>query len=133
MKTIIAGSRSIKTYETVKSVIESAPFVSQITEVFCGMAAGADIFGFRWATERKIPVKQFRPEWDKYGKVAGIIRNCEMCAYADAIIVVWDGRSTGSAHIIKYSKGIDPKLQRHIVNVGVQEQTLEDYGREQSA
>lgn len=129
MKTIICGSRTIQSYDLVKSAIESSGFADKITEVFTGMASGPDIFGFRWATERKLPVRRFLPEWDKLGKQAGFIRNAEMCTYADAIIAVWDGRSNGTKHIIKYSKQMDPPLQRHIVVVGVQEETLVDYGR----
>ncbi len=131
MKTIIAGSRTIQSYDLVRRAIEDSGFSDQITTVFSGMSSGPDIFGFRWATERKIPIRQFKPEWDKLGKQAGYIRNAEMCTFADAIIAVWDGRSNGTAHIIKYSLQMDPPLRRYVVNVGPQLQTLQDYGRQQ--
>lgn len=132
MKTIIAGSRTIQSYQMVLDAINSSGFADQITCVFSGMASGPDIFGYRWALERKIPIRQFKPDWDKLGKQAGFIRNAEMCTFADAIIAVWDGRSNGTKHIIKYSSQMDPPLRRHVVNVGPQLQTLADYGRQQT-
>lgn len=115
MKTIIAGSRTIQSYQVVLDAINSAPFKDQITEVFSGMATGPDIFGFRWAMENKKPVRQFLPDWKKLGKPAGIIRNVEMATYADAAIIVWDGSSTGTGHILKYFKKLDPPVLVHLV------------------
>lgn len=129
MKTIICGSRTIQSYDVFLRALNTAPFLDKITVVFSGMAAGPDVFGYRWAMERKLPVRQFYPDWNKLGKPAGLIRNMEMCTYADAIIAVWDGRSTGTGHIIKYSSHMDPPLLRHIINLGPQQETLIDYAR----
>jgi len=38
----------------------------------------------------------FTPEWDKYGKRAGAIRNQEIVNEADTIIAFWDGQSKGT-------------------------------------
>lgn len=117
MKTIIAGSRAITDYNLVVSHIESAPFRAQITQLFCGMAAGVDILGYRWAYANRIPIREFRPEWNTYGKMAGIIRNGEMASQADAAIVVWDGASRGTEHLLKYMRGLDPAVHLHLLKV----------------
>lgn len=97
MKVIIAGSRHMqfKDYWMIGKAVEKSRF--DVTEVVCGMARGADMFGAKWAYENKIPVKKFPANWDEHGKAAGPIRNGEMARYADAaIIFIWDG-SRGSA------------------------------------
>ena len=130
MKTIITGSKTIQNYNMVLDAIQSSGITP--TEVFTSQEPGPPIFGYRWAVERKIPVKVFRIDWKRHGNLAGMINNAEMCTFADAIIVVADGRDWPTNHIIKYSTQMDPPLRRHIVNVGPQEQTLADYGRTQS-
>lgn len=117
MNCIIAGSRTITDYNLVQSVIESAPFRAQITTVLCGMAAGVDILGYRWAYANRIPIREFKPDWNTYGKMGGIIRNGEMACCADAAIVIWDGSSRGTAHLIKYMKGLDPKVVTHLFTI----------------
>lgn len=68
----------------------------KVREVVCGMATGADMLGGKWASERKIPVKCFPAQWDKFGKRAGFMRNLEMAQYADAAIIFIYGQSAGS-------------------------------------
>lgn len=97
MKVIIAGSRHMpfSHYPMIAQAVEKSGYA--VTEVVCGMARGADMFGAKWAYENGIPVKKFPANWDEHGKAAGPIRNAEMAEYADAaIIFIWDG-SRGSA------------------------------------
>ena len=111
MKVIIAGSRSIKDYQRVKSVIESSPFFGKITEVVSGKADGVDTLGEQWAKENGIPIKSFpvtNEDWEKYGKpLAARKRNNDMGEYADALILVWDGKSGGSRHMRKVMLDFD--------------------------
>jgi hypothetical protein len=102
MKTIIAGSRSITGEEGYLAVERLLPNVTwPISEVVCGMAVGVDTHGLRWAKTYKIPIASFPANWGKYGKQAGHIRNVEMAIYADALFVVWDGESVGTADMIR--------------------------------
>jgi hypothetical protein len=58
----------------------------------------------------------FPAKWDKYGKAAGPLRNREMAAYADALILVWDGKSRGSANMLAEAKrGRSQDLRERIV------------------
>ena len=43
-----------------------------------------------------IPKIILKPDWDKYGKRAGAIRNQKIVDEADKIIAFWDGKSKGS-------------------------------------
>lgn len=108
MKCIIAGSRSIEDYDIVLAAILASDFY--ITEVVSGAAKGVDLLGERFAIDTETPIKKFIPDWDKYGKKAGCIRNIEMGDYADACICVWDGKSRGTKHMIHYAKQKNLKL-----------------------
>jgi YspA, cpYpsA-related SLOG family len=101
MKTIIAGSRSITSYETLCAVMETCGVV--VTEVVSGTARGVDTLGERWAEERGIPVVRFPADWSQ-GRGAGFTRNERMAEYADACVVLWDGSSRGSVHMAKTAK-----------------------------
>ena len=98
LRTIIAGSRDISDYDKVACIIKESGF--NISEVVSGTALGVDTLGEIWAEENNIPVKQFPADWDNKGKAAGFIRNTEMADYADALIAVWDGKSSGTKHMI---------------------------------
>jgi hypothetical protein len=98
MKIIVAGSRSIESLGVVTRAIEESGF--KITEIVSGHAKGVDRLGEQYALMRGIPTKIFPANWDKHGKAAGPMRNREMADYADAAIVVWDGVSVGTKHMI---------------------------------
>lgn len=99
MKVVIAGSRGITDYALVPKAVEASGF--KITEEVCGKAVGVDWLGEHYAKLNNIPVKEFPPEWNKYPpKVAPIMRNITMAEYADAAIIIWDGKSPGTRHMI---------------------------------
>ena len=80
-----------------------------------GAARGADNLGYRWAIENGIKVfYRYLPEWSKYGKAAGPIRNAEMASNADICIVFWDGSSKGTLSMINEAK--KRKLILYIIN-----------------
>lgn len=106
MKTIIAGSRGVSDQETVNKAIESSGF--PITEVVSGGCSGPDTLGENYARANNIPIKRFWPDWNKYGRAAGPIRNSQMASYAEALIAIWDGQSRGTKNMIEeaWNKGL---------------------------
>lgn len=102
MKTIIAGSRSVQNQSHLLAAISRARL--PISEVVSGGARGIDRLGEQWATTQGIPVRQFLPNWEKFGRAAGMIRNAEMARYADALIAIWDGKSRGTKQMIEQAK-----------------------------
>lgn len=105
MKVVIAGSRTILDYSSVARAVERSKF--DINEVVCGMAAGVDTLGERWAISRGIPIKYMPADWKRHGKSAGPIRNMQMAEYADAAVIVWDGKSPGALNMINQMKKIN--------------------------
>jgi len=100
MKTVIAGSRKGITREDVREAISLSTMEDRITELVWGMAPGADRWGQEWAREKGLPIAEFPANWASYGNAAGPLRNKDMAEYADALIAVWDGDSTGTLNMI---------------------------------
>jgi hypothetical protein len=115
MKAIIAGGRFI-TEEQVREALSLCPWTNQITQVITGrclprfdrkrrVMVSADYWGEVWAKEQGLPVDPHPALWGVHGKfTAGPIRNGEMVALADALLLVWDGSSNGSTNVLKQAK-----------------------------
>ena len=101
MKLIVAGSRNVDDVEFIESVLDGIHINTPITCVISGLARGPDTIGKEWAEKRGIPVSGFAPDWDKYGKVAGFIRNSQMANEGDAAVIFYDGQSSGSKNMAK--------------------------------
>jgi len=113
MRTIIAGSRTIKDYDVVKEAIEKSGF--DITTLISGTADGVDRLAERWAIENSIDVEQHPADWDKWGRAAGPIRNKEMADCAEACIIVWDKVSKGTKNMMMQAIKNGLKLYVHDV------------------
>lgn len=113
MKTIIAGSRTVKDYQDVVDAVEQSGY--DITEIISGGAIGADCLGEHYAVANRIKLTVFKAKWQDYGKKAGYLRNEEMAEYGDALIALWDGKSKGTKNMIDiaYRKGL--KVWVHLV------------------
>lgn len=110
MRVIIAGSSSITSYDEVFAAIRASGFMYEITTVISGGAIGVDSVGEEWAREQGIPVERFPAEWSKYGKMAGFKRNTDMAMVADALIAVWNGKSSGTKHMIGMANEMDMEV-----------------------
>jgi hypothetical protein len=106
MKVIVAGSRSITEVKHVGPYIDYVQRVYNITidEIVSGCAKGVDQLGESWAIMNGVPVKEFPADWNNLGNAAGPIRNSKMADYADAAIIVWDGKSPGTLHMVREMK-----------------------------
>ena len=69
--------------------------------IMSGGAHGADSLGERYAKENGLPLEIFPADWRKDWKRAGFIRNVQMAGIADELIAFWNGKSHGTAHMIK--------------------------------
>lgn len=104
---VVAGSRDFCDYDYAKKCLDWI-LKKRIDDgykivVISGHARGADMIGERWAEENGWAVSSHPAEWDKYGKRAGFIRNCEMVDCCDGVVAFWDGKSKGTKHTIDYA------------------------------
>lgn len=112
MKLAVVGSRSFNDYELLKTKLDAIHnTVKPITLIISGGANGADSLAERWAKENAISTKIFFPDWNKYGKKAGYLRNIEIVKNADVVIAFWDGQSKGTLHSINLAKQLNKPLK----------------------
>lgn len=106
MKLVIAGSRSVTNKPLVFYEASRVHDIYPVTEVVSGCARGVDTLGEQWADVFGVAVKRFpvtKSDWERIGPSAGHRRNKEMADYADAVLAVWDGKSSGTKSMIKYA------------------------------
>lgn len=128
MKIAVVGSREFKdknfVFDTLNNILKST-FIDQKDKIrkrastytfdpitiISGGAKGVDSWGEEFAHCQNCLVKIFYPDWDKYGKRAGFLRNELIINEADKVIAFWDGQSKGTKHsidlAIKAGKPVD--------------------------
>lgn len=135
MKLIIAGSRhldeNIVYAEIVKLRAENHK-IAEATEIFDGGATGSDAAGKLYGDFYSIPVELFKAKWkdldvpgavikyNKYGPynaVAGHQRNQEMADKADCLLLIWDGKSSGSKDMKSRMDKLGKPVYEVILNV----------------
>ena len=77
-------------------------------KIISGMAKGADSLAIRYADEHKLTKILFPANWKAYPRIAGFLRNNDMLSIATHLIAFWDGKSSGTKHMIDITqeKGI---------------------------
>lgn len=100
MKLAIAGTRTFDLkWLDIKQFVQLFELHFSLKEVVEGGATGVDAAAAQFAEVEDYPHTRFNAEWDKHGKAAGPIRNLSMAQYADALLLIWDGQSKGSANM----------------------------------
>lgn len=102
----IIGSRTFVDYEKLKEVLDRHKFISQIIS---GGAPGADSLAADYAHENSIPLLEFFPDWAKYPRTGGFVRNKQIVRSSDVIIAFWDNVSSGTKNSLDYAKKLNIK------------------------
>lgn len=128
MKLIIAGSRTVfANIIEITSLLEHFKLIP--TEIISGTARGIDMCGEDFAKYSKLPCKRFPADWDQFGKSAGYRRNIQMGEYADALLLIWDGKSKGSFNMKQIMNQLGKPFYEVVVkpvDVVITVNTLED-------
>ena len=132
-KVIIAGSRNFSNYrlleEKCNKILTS---IEAEIWIISGCAIGADLLGEKYAKNKGYYLMECPAPWEdiqgkpysqikysksgkKYWSLAGIYRNETMAKEADACIVFWDGKSTGTKSMIDLAKKY--KLKLRVINI----------------
>lgn len=123
MKLIIAGSRHFDWKDIYDKIVQECRLESsenfehliKAEEIVSGTASGVDEAGEMYAEFYDIKLRKFPADWKTHGKAAGPIRNREMAKYADALLLIWDGKSKGSANMKKEMKELGKSVYEIVV------------------
>lgn len=122
MRLIIAGSRHYEAAHADRLVLDAMVDWRQAhgwpASILSGGAPGIDRAGAKWCAEH-LGLHMLDPhhaDWKTHGNAAGPIRNAKMAANADALLLIWDGKSKGSASM----KAEAEKAGLHITEVIVE-------------
>ena len=105
MKVAVIGSRTLK----IKNLAKYLP--SDVTELVSGGAMGVDSSAREYANQNCIPIREFYPDYARYGKVAPLKRNLQIINYADIVLAFWDGKSRGTKHVITNCQKLDVPIK----------------------
>ena len=110
MKIAIIGSRNIKIADFGKYLPENT------LEIVSGGARGVDTDAREYAEKNNIPLKEFLPDYRRYGRGAPLKRNIEIIEYADKVIAFWDGKSKGTKFVIDNCKKTGKDVEVFIIS-----------------
>lgn len=106
MKVAIIGSRNLKVNLDIH-------IPKDATLIISGGANGIDRLAEEYADKHRISKLIIKPEYDKYGKTAPLVRNKKIVDSADMVIAFWDGQSRGTSNVIEYAKSVGKRLIVH--------------------
>ena len=95
MRVAVIGSRTL----SIQNLHDYLP--PDVTEIVSGGAQGIDSCAHIYAIKHQIPLREFFPQYEKYGSIAPLKRNIEIIMHADLVIAFWDGHSHGTMHVIR--------------------------------
>lgn len=105
---IVSGGRDFDDYKRLSDSVTRIRMLDEYYTkefvIISGHAKGADSLGEIYAKNNGLRTKIYKPDWDKYGKSAGYIRNEQMAREADAVLCFWDGQSKGTSNMINLAK-----------------------------
>jgi len=106
----IIGSRTFNNYALLKSEVDKVAADNPISLIVSGGAIGADKLGERYAVEHSVDKLVLKPDWNRFGKSAGFIRNKDIVDNADTVIAFWNGESKGTKHSIDYARKLGKQV-----------------------
>ena len=116
MKIAVVGGRSFNNYSFLKNVLHSTiqeevvKKDQQVSKIISGGATGTDLLAEKYASEFNLETTIFLPNWKKFGKSAGVIRNQDIIQNSDIVVAFWNGISRGTKSSIELSKKYKKKL-----------------------
>lgn len=110
MRILVCGGRDFNDYLAVEDVLEG--YLTRVEEgirwpddesfhIIHGGANGADYLAKDWAYMNHIPCTVYPANWDRYKKVAGVIRNQQMIDYGHPDLVIAFPGGNGTADMVK--------------------------------
>ena len=114
MRILVCGGRDFKDWKLLRDTLDV--FLPQPIEdriglmnnrhitIISGCAKGADSLAFDWASIHRTNYEGYPADWEKYGKLAGYIRNKRMLDEGKPDLVIAFPGGKGTAMMVKIAK-----------------------------
>lgn len=96
----LIGSRELENKIQLRRAAKTFLLQYPNIELVSGGAKGADQIAEELAEEMGLKITIFFPNYHEHGKIAPLLRNCQIVNEADIILAIWDGKSKGTAHTL---------------------------------
>lgn len=90
------GSRALAQCPALLARLDALHGAGELAGVVSGGALGVDDLAARWAMRNLVPLTEYRPDYTAHGRAAPLVRNGQIVAAADVVLVCWDGVSRGT-------------------------------------
>ena len=111
MNIAIVGGRDFNDYPLLKESISAYIDAHEKPEnIVSGGAKGADTLAAQFAAEMGIPLLIFKPDYQRYGRGATLVRNTQIIENAEVVFAFWDGQSKGTKDSIKKAEKLEKEL-----------------------
>ena len=109
-RVIVTGSRCFNDFGFLKQELdklfnENEEFVGKEIKIISGVALGTDALAIDYADKHKLTKILFPANWKRYPRIAGFLRNEDILSVATHLVAFWDGKSSGTRHMIEIAKG----------------------------
>jgi hypothetical protein len=104
MRILICGSRVgfdvAKVSSFMNYIVSNHPYAVFVH----GGAIGVDELADNILRSRGAVVEVYKPDYNRYGRGAPIVRDREMVDKVDMVYAFWNGRSPGTKYVIDYAR-----------------------------
>ncbi len=108
----IVGGRDYTDYPNFKAIVSK--HIEKIgipDEIISGGARGVDKFAEIYAAEVGISMVILKPEWDKHGKIAGLIRNTDIIERSTHVLALPTSKSRGTYDSIRKANDLNKSIK----------------------
>ena len=115
MTLAIIGSRSIKDYNLIESVILQHISITEINEIVSGGAVGVDTLAREFAQKHGIKLTEFLPEREKFGREAARLRNTTIIEHCDRCFAFVKNNSRGTLDAVQKCRAMGKPCEVTVV------------------
>ena len=115
MRLAIVGSREFENYDLVCAEVAKIKETQTIDLIVSGGAKGADTLALKYAALNHIPLMEFKPDYEKYGRGAPLQRNTLIVQNSDWVLAFVAPTSKGTWDTIRKAQ----KMMKKVIIVRV--------------
>jgi len=109
LRIAVIGDKDFDNYAQMESVLNTFIGIhkEKTISIVSGGNDGAHSSAKKYASEKGLKFDCYPADNDRYGKVAGFIRNKELVGASDRVIAFWDGRTSETKNAIEEAERVD--------------------------